>query len=139
MEQTLSIIKPNAVEKNVIGEIYSKFEQNGLKIIASKMIHLSTKQAHDFYSVHEGKPFFDFLVKFMTSSPVMVQVLEGENAISKNREIMGATNPDDAKEGTIRALFADSMPKNAVHGSDSLQTASEEIKFFFKENEVFSS
>jgi nucleoside-diphosphate kinase len=133
-KQTFSIIKPDAVAKNVIGEITSRFEKNGLQIIASKMLHLTRDQAEGFYAVHNGRPFFNDLVSFMISGPVVVQVLEGENAISKNRELMGATNPADADPGTIRADFAKTVDENAVHGSDAPETAAEEIKFFFGED-----
>lgn len=136
IERTFSIIKPNAVKKNVIGEIVARFEKNGLKVIASRMIHLSRKEAEGFYAVHKGKPFFDDLVTFMISGPVVVQVLEGESAISKNREIMGATNPANAAPGTIRADFADGFTENAVHGSDAPETAKQEISYFFSETEV---
>lgn len=138
LERTLSIIKPDAVEKNVIGKIYSRFETNGLRIIASKMIWLSTQQAGAFYAVHRERPFYAPLVEFMTSGPVMVQVLEGENAIAKNRELMGATDPQKAAPGTIRADFASSVQVNSVHGSDAPETASAEIAFFFPEMNVFS-
>lgn len=131
VERTLSIIKPDAVAKNVIGQIYSRFEGAGLKIVAAKMAHLSKHQAGDFYEIHKARPFYNDLVNFMSSGPVMIQVLEGENAIAKNRELMGATNPADAAPGTIRADFADSIDANAVHGSDSAETAKVEIKFFF--------
>ena len=131
MARTLLIIKPDAVAKNVIGEIYSRFEKAGLKIAAAKKMHLSEDQAKAFYAVHAERPFYGDLVKFMISGPVMVQVLEGEGAILKNRDIMGATNPAEAAEGTIRADFADSIDANAVHGSDAPETAAEEIKFFF--------
>lgn len=131
IERTLSIIKPDAVAKDVIGEIYSRFEQAGLKIIAARMKLLSTTDAEEFYSVHRGRPFFNDLVKFMTSGPVMIQVLEGENAIARNRELMGATNPRDAAPGTIRADFAQSIDANAVHGSDGPDTAKAEIAHFF--------
>jgi len=131
LERTLSIIKPDAVAKNVIGQIYSRFENAGLKIVAAKMAHLSQAEAEGFYAVHKERPFFNDLVKFMISGPVMIQVLEGENAVSKNRELMGATNPKDAAPGTIRADFADSIDANAVHGSDSLDNAAIEIKYFF--------
>ncbi|WP_455221310.1 nucleoside-diphosphate kinase [Kaarinaea lacus] len=136
MERTFSIIKPDAVAKNVIGEIYSRFEKSGLKIIAAKMLHLSKEQAEGFYAVHKERPFFNDLVEFMTSGPVMVQVLEGENAITQNRAIMGATNPKDAEPGTIRADFADTIDENAVHGSDGPDTAETEIAFFFTEQEI---
>lgn len=132
-EQTLSIIKPDAVAKNVIGEIYSRFEKAGLKIVAAKMMHLSKEKAGEFYAVHKDRPFFAALVEFMSSGPVMVQVLEGEGAILKNRDIMGATNPAEAAAGTIRADFADSIDANAVHGSDAPETAAQEIRFFFDE------
>ena len=137
IERTLSIIKPDAVAKNVIGHIYSHFEKAGLKIIAAKMCHLSKLQAEKFYAVHKDRPFYSDLVKLMTQGPVMIQVLEGENAIVKNREVMGATNPKEALPGTIRADFADSIDANAVHGSDGPETAKEEIAFFFKPNEIF--
>ncbi len=133
IERTFSIIKPDAVAKNVIGKIYSRFESNGLKIVASKMLHMTEEQAGGFYAVHKERPFYNDLVEFMTSGPVMVQVLEGENAIAKNREIMGATNPQEAAEGTIRADFAETVDENAVHGSDAPETAAEEIKYFFPE------
>jgi nucleoside-diphosphate kinase len=136
VERTLSIIKPDAVGKNVIGEIYSRFEQNGLRIVAAKMLHLSEAQAGEFYAVHRERPFYGELVAFMTSGPVMVQVLEGEDAIAKNREVMGATNPADAAPGTIRADFAQTVDENAVHGSDGSDTAKQEIAFFFKEDEI---
>ena len=136
VERTISIIKPDAVAKNVIGEIYARFEKGGLKIIAAKMMHLSKEQAGAFYAVHKERPFYNDLVAFMTSGPVMVQVLEGENAIAKNREIMGATNPKDAAPGTIRADFATTVDENAVHGSDGPDTAKAEIAFFFKDNEI---
>ncbi|MGZ8195334.1 MAG: nucleoside-diphosphate kinase [Methylosarcina sp.] len=136
IERTFSIIKPDAVAKNVIGEIYSRFEKNGLKIIAAKMVHLTQAQAEGFYAVHKERPFFKDLVSFMISGPVMMQVLEGENAVLKNREIMGATNPKDAAPGTIRADFANSIDENAVHGSDTAETAKEEIAFFFSDNEL---
>jgi nucleoside-diphosphate kinase len=133
IERTFSIIKPDAVAKNVIGEIVSRFEKNGLRIIAMRMVHLSREQAEGFYAVHRERPFFKDLVAFMTSGPVVVQVLEGENAISKNRELMGATNPQDAAPGTIRADFAKTVDENAVHGSDAPETAAQEIEFFFGE------
>lgn len=136
VERTFSIVKPNAVAKDVIGSIYQRFEQAGLKIVAAKMLHLSTEQAQGFYAVHKERPFFNDLVSFMTSGPVMVQVLEGDNAIMKNREIMGATNPAEAAAGTIRADFADSLEANAVHGSDAPETAAEEIAYFFTESEI---
>jgi nucleoside-diphosphate kinase len=131
VERTLSIIKPDAVAKNVIGEIYNRFEKAGLRIIAARMEHLSAEKAGEFYAVHKERPFYNDLVEFMTSGPVMVQVLEGEDAIAKNREVMGATNPVDAAPGTIRADFAQTVDENAVHGSDGTDTASVEIEFFF--------
>ncbi|PLY15615.1 MAG: nucleoside-diphosphate kinase [Sedimenticola sp.] len=133
IERTFSIIKPDAVAKNVIGKIYSRFEDNGLKIVASKMLQLTREQAGEFYAVHKERPFYNDLVDFMTSGPVTVQVLEGENAIAKNREIMGATNPQEAAPGTIRADFAETVDENAVHGSDGPDTAKAEIAFFFPE------
>ena len=136
VERTFSIIKPNAVKKNVIGEILTRFEKKGLKVIASRMIHMSRKEAEGFYSVHKGKPFFEDLVSFMISGPVVVQVLEGEDAILKNREVMGATNPANAAPGTIRADFADGFTENAVHGSDAPETAKQEISYFFSETEI---
>ncbi len=136
VERTLSIIKPDAVAKNIIGEIYSRFEKAGLRIVAARMLHLSREQAEGFYAVHKERPFFGELVEFMTSGPIMVQVLEGENAIAKNREVMGATNPKDAAPGTIRADFAKEVTENAVHGSDGPETAAEEIKFFFKDGDI---
>ena len=135
-ERTLSIIKPDAVGNNLIGKILQRFEDNNLKIVASKMMHLSKEKAEGFYAIHKDKPFFDKLVNFMISGPVIVQVLEGDNAISKNREIMGATNPDEAKNGTIRKDFASSIDENAVHGSDALETANIEIKYFFDDSEI---
>ena len=137
-EQTLSIIKPDAVAKNVIGQIYSRFEGAGLKVVASRMMHLSRVEAEAFYGVHKGRPFFEDLVKFMVSGPVMVQVLEGENAIARNRELMGATDPKKADAGTIRADFADSIDANAVHGSDAPDTARTEIAFFFPAMNIHS-
>ena len=131
VERTFSIVKPDAVAKNVIGEIYSRFEKAGLRIIAAKMLHLTREQAEGFYAVHKERPFFNDLVEFMISGPVMVQVLEGEDAIAKNREIMGATNPAEAAPGTIRADFAKTVDENAVHGSDAPETAEQEIAFFF--------
>ena len=131
IEQTFSIIKPDAVAKNVIGEIVSRFEKNGLQVVASKMLHLSKEQAEGFYAVHKERPFYNDLVSFMISGPVVVQVLQGENAISKNRELMGATNPAEAAPGTIRADFAKTVDENAVHGSDAPETAAQEIEFFF--------
>lgn len=136
VQRTFSIIKPDAVAKNVIGQIYSRFEANGLRIVASKMKQLSKKEAEDFYAIHKERPFFADLVAFMTSGPVVLQVLEGENAVAKNREIMGATNPKEAAAGTIRADFADSIDANAVHGSDSLENAAIEIAYFFSQSEV---
>lgn len=135
-EQTLSIIKPDGVQKNLIGEIYSRFEKAGLRIVAARMMHLSREQAEKFYAVHRERPFFRDLVAYMTSGPVMVQVLEGEGAVEKNRRIMGATNPADADPGTIRADFADSIEENIVHGSDGAGTAAEEIAFFFGDEGV---
>ena len=137
-EQTLSIIKPDAVSKNVIGEIYTRFAKAGLTVIAAKMTHLSVNQAEIFYGVHRNRPFFSDLVSFMVSGPIMVQVLEGENAIIKHREIMGATDPNEAEKGTIRADFADSIDANAVHGSDSADTAAEEIAYFFSNIEIMN-
>lgn len=131
IEQTLSIIKPDAVAKNVIGEIYTRFEKAELKIVKAMMVHLSKEEAEGFYAVHKDRPFFDDLVTFMTSGPVMIQALEGDNAVLKNRELMGATNPKEADAGTIRADFADSIDANAVHGSDSLENAKIEIDYFF--------
>ena len=133
VEQTLSIIKPDGVQKNLIGEIYSRFEKAGLEIVAARMMHLSKEQAQGFYAVHKERPFFNDLVSYMTSGPVMVQVLSGEGAIAKNREIMGATNPADADPGTIRADFAASIEENVVHGSDGPDTAAVEIEFFFSD------
>ena len=131
MEQTLSIIKPDAVAKNVIGEIYTRFEKANLKIVKAMMVHLTKEEAEGFYAVHKERPFFNDLVKFMTSGPVMIQALEGDNAVLKHRELMGATNPKEADAGTIRADFADSIDANAVHGSDSLENAKIEIEYFF--------
>jgi nucleoside-diphosphate kinase len=136
IERTFSIIKPDAVARNVIGEIVSRFENNGLRVIASKMLHLSKAQAEGFYAVHAERPFYNDLVKFMISGPVVVQVLEGENAISKNRELMGATNPAEAAPGTIRADFAKTVDENAVHGSDAPETAAQEIRYFFTDEEL---
>ncbi len=136
MERTLSIIKPDAVEKNVIGKIIDRFETNGLRIAAIKKIKLSEEDAAKFYEVHKERPFFKDLVEYMTSGPVVVMVLEGENAVAKNRELMGATNPKEAAPGTIRADFAESIEANAVHGSDSLENAKKEIAFFFAEREI---
>lgn len=136
VERTLSIIKPDAVAKNVIGQIYSRFEGGGLRVIAARMMHLSREQAEGFYAVHKERPFFNDLVEFMTSGPVMVQCLEGENAIAKNRELMGATNPADAAAGTIRADFAKTVDENAVHGSDAPETAAVEISYFFGDDGI---
>lgn len=136
VERTLSIIKPDAVAKNVVGEIYSRFEKAGLQIVAARMMHLSAEQAGDFYAVHKERPFYNDLVSFMTSGPVMVQALEGENAIAAHRDVMGATNPAEAAAGTIRADFASSIDENAVHGSDGPETAAEEIAFFFGDDGV---
>lgn len=136
IERTLSIIKPDAVAKNVIGEIYSRFEKAGLRIVAARMLHLSREQAEGFYAVHKERPFFADLVKFMISGPVMVQVLEGEDAIARHREVMGATDPKKAAPGTIRADFAQTVDENAVHGSDGPDTAKAEIAFFFKPEEI---
>lgn len=138
MQRTLSIIKPDAVAKNVIGEIYTRFERAGLKVIAAKMKHLTQEEAEGFYAVHRERPFFGDLVKFMISGPVMIQVLEGPDAIARNRDLMGATDPRQAAPGTIRADFADSIDANAVHGSDAEETASTEIAFFFGDNELYS-
>ena len=138
IERTLSIIKPDAVAKNVIGKIYSRFESNGLKVIASKMVWLSPQEAGQFYGVHKERPFFNDLVSFMISGPVMIQVLEGESAIAKNRELMGATDPKKADPGTIRADFAESIDANAVHGSDAEETAKGEIAFFFPAMNIYS-
>jgi len=136
VEQALSIIKPDGVQKNLIGEIYSRFEKAGLQIVAARMMHLTLEQAQGFYDVHKERPFFNDLVTYMTSGPVMVQVLQGENAIAANREIMGATNPADADPGTIRADFAESIEENIVHGSDGPDTAAVEIAFFFGDDGV---
>ena len=136
IERTLSIIKPDAVAKNVIGQIYSRFENAGLKIVAAKMLHLSEEKAGGFYAEHKERPFFADLVGFMTSDPVVVQVLEGENAVALNRELMGATNPKEADAGTIRADFAESIDANAVHGSDSTTSAAREVAYFFAEDEI---
>jgi len=136
VERTLSIIKPDAVAKNIIGEIYRRFEQAGLRIVAARMMHLSREQAESFYSVHKGRPFYYDLVRFMTTGPVMVQVLEGDNAVASHRDIMGATNPKNAAPGTIRADFADSVEENAVHGSDAADTAKQEIAFFFEPGDI---
>src|SRR5574338_1281078 len=138
IQRTLSIIKPDAVAKNVIGQIYSRFEGAGLKVIAARLMHLSREQAGAFYAVHRERPFFKDLVEFMTSGPVMIQVLEGENAIQKNRDLMGATDPKKADKGTIRADFAQSIDANAVHGSDAPETAAVEVAFFFPGMNVYS-
>ena len=138
LERTLSIVKPDAVAKNVVGQIYSRFEQAGLKVVAARMKHLSKQEAEGFYAVHRERPFFGALVNFMISGPVMIQVLEGEGAVLKNRDLMGATNPKDAAAGTIRADFADSIDANAVHGSDGPDTAKVEIAYFFPASQVFS-
>ena len=138
IERTLSIIKPDAVAKNVIGQISSRFEAAGLKVVAARMAHLSRAEAEGFYAVHKARPFFNDLVEFMISGPVMIQALEGENAIAKNRELMGATNPKEAAAGTIRADFAESIDANAVHGSDAPETAANEIAYFFPASQVFS-
>ena len=136
IERTFSIIKPDATKRNLTGKIIDRFESNGLRIIASKRIHMTREQAGGFYAVHKERPFYNDLVDFMVSGPVVVQVLEGENAIAKNREIMGATNPAEADEGTIRKDFAESIDANSVHGSDASETAAEEIKFFFTDDEL---
>ncbi|MGH8730362.1 MAG: nucleoside-diphosphate kinase [Burkholderiales bacterium] len=138
LERTLSIIKPDAVAKNVIGQIYSRFENRGLKIVAARMLHLSQAEAEGFYAVHRQRPFFNDLVNFMISGPVMIQVLEGEGAIQKNRDLMGATDPKKAEKGTIRADFADSIDANAVHGSDATETAAVEIAYFFPAMNIYS-
>jgi len=138
IERTISIVKPDAVGKNVIGKIYTRFEDAGLRIVAAKMKHLSQKEAEGFYAIHKERPFFKDLVAFMTSGPVMIQVLEGDNAVAKNREIMGATNPKEAASGTIRADFAQSIDENAVHGSDSIENAAIEIAYFFPATELCS-
>ena len=138
IERTLSIIKPDAVGKNIIGKIISRFEDNGLCVVAGKLIHLNDETASGFYAEHDGKPFFDALKSFMTSGPVFVQVLQGEDAIHKNRELMGATNPQEASAGTIRADFAQSIDANAVHGSDSAESAKREIEYFFSSEEILN-
>ena len=138
IERTLSIIKPDAVGKNVIGKIISRFEENNLYLVAGKLVHLSDEMASGFYAEHEGKPFFNDLKKFMTSGPVFVQVLEGENAVQKNRDLMGSTNPKEAAPGTIRADFANSIDANAVHGSDSVESAKREIEYFFNKEEILN-
>ena len=137
-ERTLSIIKPDAVGKNVIGKIISRFEENNLYLVAGKLVHLSDEMASGFYAEHEGKPFFNDLKNFMTSGPVFVQVLEGENAVQKNRDLMGSTNPKEAAPGTIRADFANSIDANAVHGSDSVESAKREIEYFFNTEEILN-
>ncbi len=137
MERTLSIIKPDAVSKNLIGQIYARLERAGLTIVAARMLQLTVQQAQEFYGVHRERPFYGDLVKFMTSGPIMVQVLQGENAIARNREVMGATNPREAAAGTIRADFAENVERNAVHGSDGSDTARTEIAFFFSDDEIF--
>ena len=136
VERTFSMVKPDAVARNIIGEIYKRFESNGLLIVAAKMLHLTPSQAQGFYAEHEGKPFYDDLVEYMTSGPVVLQVLEGENAIARNRELMGATNPKEAQPGTIRADFAESIDANAVHGSDSQASAAREVAYFFNADEI---
>ncbi len=138
IERTFSIIKPNAITKNVIGQIINRFETAGLAVVASKMLHLTQEQAEGFYAEHEGRPFFEPLIKFMISAPVIVQVLEGENAVARHREILGATNPEDALAGTIRADFGDCLRENGTHGSDSLASAAREIAYFFADSEVLS-
>jgi nucleoside-diphosphate kinase len=138
IERTLSIIKPDAVGKNVIGKIISRFEENNLYLVAGKLVHLSDEMASGFYAEHKGKPFFNDLKKFMTSGPVFVQVLEGENAVQKNRDLMGSTNPKEAAPGTIRADFANSIDANAVHGSDSAESAKREIEYFFNTEEILN-
>jgi len=136
IERTFSIVKPDGVEKNLIGEVYRRFEAAGLSIVAARMLHLTREQAEDFYSVHKNRPFYNDLVSYMMSGPVMVQVLEGDNAVARNREVMGATNPADADAGTIRADFAASIEENVVHGSDAPETARDEIAFFFSADQV---
>ena len=136
-QRTLSIIKPDATSKNIIGKIIDRFEDNGLKVVAGKLIHMDQAKAAGFYAEHEGKPFFPNLVEYMTSAPVFVQVLEGDNAVLKNRELMGATNPSEADPGTIRADFAETIDANAVHGSDSTDSAKREISYFFDDSEIF--
>ena len=137
IQRTLSIIKPDATSKNIIGKIIDRFEENGLKVVAGKLIHMDQAKAAGFYAEHEGKPFFPNLVEYMTSAPVFVQVLEGDNAVVKNRELMGATNPSEADPGTIRADFAETIDPNAVHGSDSTDSAAREISYFFDDSEIF--
>ena len=136
VERTLSIVKPDAVAKNIIGEIYKRLEEAGLRIVAARMMRLTREQAEEFYDIHRGRPFFDALCDFMSSGPIMVQVLEGENAIANNREVMGATDPKEAAPGTIRADFATTIDANAVHGSDAPETAEREVAFFFSEEEI---
>ncbi|MDC0029776.1 nucleoside-diphosphate kinase [Pseudomonadota bacterium] len=136
-QRTLSIIKPDATSRNIIGKIIDRFEENGLKVVAGKLIHMDEAQAAGFYAEHEGRPFFPNLVEYMTSAPVFVQVLEGDNAVLKNRELMGATNPSEADPGTIRADFAETIDANAVHGSDSTNSAAREISYFFNDSEIF--
>ena len=136
-QRTLSIIKPDATSKNIIGKIIDRFEENGLKVVAGKLIHMDEAKAAGFYAEHDGKPFFSNLVEYMTSAPVFIQVLEGDNAVLKNRELMGATNPSEAEPGTIRADFAETIDANAVHGSDSHESAAREISYFFDEKEIF--
>tara|TARA_B100000941_G_scaffold119605_1_gene83943 strand:- start:238 stop:663 length:426 start_codon:yes stop_codon:yes gene_type:complete len=138
IEKTLSIIKPDAVGKNLIGKIITRFEENGLYLVAGKLVHLTDDMASGFYAEHDGKPFFNDLKKFMTSGPVFIQILEGENAVQKNRDLMGSTNPKEANPGTIRADFANSIDANAVHGSDSLESAKREIEYFFSSEEILS-
>ena len=138
VEKTLSIIKPDAVGKNLIGKIITRFEENGLYLVAGKLVHLTDDMASGFYAEHDGKPFFNDLKKFMTSGPVFIQILEGENAVQKNRDLMGSTNPKEANPGTIRADFANSIDSNAVHGSDSLESAKREIEYFFSSEEILS-
>ena len=137
IQRTLSIIKPDATSKNIIGKIIDRFEENGLKVVAGKLIHMDQAKAAGFYAEHEGRPFFPNLVEYMTSAPVFVQVLEGDNAVLKNRELMGATNPSEADPGTIRADFAETIDANAVHGSDSSDSAAREISYFFDDSEIF--
>ncbi len=137
IQRTLSIIKPDATSKNIIGKIIDRFEDNGLKVVAGKLIHMDQARAAGFYAEHEGRPFFQNLVEYMTSAPVFVQVLEGDNAVLKNRELMGATNPSEADPGTIRADFAETIDANAVHGSDSIDSAAREISYFFDDSEIF--
>ena len=138
IEKTLSIIKPDAVEKKLVGKIYSRFEDGGLRVVATKMLHLDDDMAGGFYAEHKGRPFYEALIEFMTSGPIMVQVLEGEDAVALNRKLMGATDPREAEAGTIRADFASSIDANAVHGSDSIESAQREISYFFEEREICS-